>query len=748
MSVYTEHFSKRDAYKRYNLNKIQYDVFNYDLKNKLIFDDFNTFSYHNCIHTKGYGAEEIIINRICAKKKMSPDLIHPCIPDISGVELRDFCADRYRHELNGNTELLCKNNDLYLNMELLVLATAYDDIVNTMLSKTTKTVNTVLTPAQKEGIIEFLDGSETLNAILQLECALSRKESLVPNLGWLLTEYKDKHTLSEFDDLENIKNEYKSGRIPYMFNYSLTNNYMPIHIVDPCHHKSDSTFIKSSFLNNEEYCKLTTPTKDVLISMQYRKVLIYGIEILNAIETIKNEKLRNILYDLFIKDLETHPGKCLFIKDYLYKKNNVSGELEINKKVKDIIDIKDMSERFKAILEYSNNVTSYPNYTTFEAGFEYVPMFLSFFVQYCNDTSFKSIRIKIALFLLEEMKALGITLDSRSSEHVSKGFAGMGFNMDDTSNDLFKTSYTEHSETESIKDENPSKAFAKKVEKTASVNEILDRKVSEFTENMYDFNVKNTDSSLKNETAKDSYNNILKSVNLVSKNLTKQIKDIKTYNEGGKNGSLSKGKLDKKNIHRYKYDKNIFYNNTYKIKESDLAFGILLDISGSMHGTGIENGRITMIILHEVLKTLGINHCIATHNSRNQHQCNITKYVQFKENANHSIGKCYDLATISASGGNCDSGALYYMEKELLRTTNKDKICLIFSDGEPTECTGTELRDQVKHMEKEGIKVIGIGINFDSIKDYYLDYANGRTLKEMLNIVAGILKQYVLDKKD
>jgi hypothetical protein len=51
-------------------------------------------------------------------------------------------------------------------------------------------------------------------------------------------------------------------------------------------------------------------------------------------------------------------------------------------------------------------------------------------------------------------------------------------------------------------------------------------------------------------------------------------------------------------------------------------------------------------------------------------------------------------------------------------------------------------------MEKIGIKVIGIGINFESIKDYYNDYANGKTLKDMLDITANILQQYVLDKKD
>jgi hypothetical protein len=88
------------------------------------------------------------------------------------------------------------------------------------------------------------------------------------------------------------------------------------------------------------------------------------------------------------------------------------------------------------------------------------------------------------------------------------------------------------------------------------------------------------------------------------------------------------------------------------------------------------------------------------------------------------------------------------MEKELLRAKNKDKICLIFSDGEPTECSGGELRDKIKHMEKLGIKVIGIGINFESIKDYYTDYANGKNLKDMLDITANILQEYVLDKKD
>ena len=50
-------------------------------------------------------------------------------------------------------------------------------------------------------------------------------------------------------------------------------------------------------------------------------------------------------------------------------------------------------------------------------------------------------------------------------------------------------------------------------------------------------------------------------------------------------------------------------------------------------------------------------------------------------------------------------------------------------------------------MEKEGIHVIGVGINFESIKEYYPDNANGKNLKEMLDIVVNILKRYVLEKE-
>lgn len=244
------------------------------------------------------------------------------------------------------------------------------------------------------------------------------------------------------------------------------------------------------------------------------------------------------------------------------------------------------------------------------------------------------------------------------------------------------------------------------------------------------------------------YSKYVRAYSAILAHLGRRLRDIRTYNTGGKMPGQERGKLDRKNLYKYRTSGKIFYNNTYKQKEQDLAIGVLLDESGSMASRdGIENGRAACILLHEVLTNLNINHCIAGHTSSGrQHDVEINPYVWFRENKKYVPEKCTALAEIYAKCGNCDSGALYFMEQELLHTKNKDRLCLIFSDGAPTECTETELKEQVAHMEKKHIKVIGIGVGFPSIARYYNDCANGNSLTDMLNIVCDILQRYILQK--
>lgn len=248
------------------------------------------------------------------------------------------------------------------------------------------------------------------------------------------------------------------------------------------------------------------------------------------------------------------------------------------------------------------------------------------------------------------------------------------------------------------------------------------------------------------EAEKGLYETIAAKSKLICRDFTKKVKEIRVYNTGGKMPGQRTGRVDRHAVHRYKTSPDIFYNNTYKQLESDLAFGILLDISGSMHGNGITNGKITMILLHEALKSLGINHSIVGHTSDGWHDVDLYKFQSFREESGYNTFKNYALASIGAKYGNCDSGALYYMHQCIKRVRNRDKIVLIFSDGEPTECEEFELINQVKAMEADGIKVIGIGIDFPNIAKYYKEYANGTSLKNMLDIVSNILQEYILKK--
>jgi hypothetical protein len=260
----------------------------------------------------------------------------------------------------------------------------------------------------------------------------------------------------------------------------------------------------------------------------------------------------------------------------------------------------------------------------------------------------------------------------------------------------------------------------------------------------YDVKVEDAQNNI---ALKPAYDSIALKVDLLSKQLSKQIRDIKVYNTGGKNSGKLTGRIDRHIMHRYKTDPKIFYDNTYKIKEMDLAFGIILDQSGSMRGDGIDNGRITLILMHEVLRSLRINHSIIGHSSIGTHNVNIESYYRFNEDSKHTLDRPIAIANARAHNGNCDSGALNYMEQCISRVRNKDKIVIIFSDGQPTECSEKELKEQVANMEKHGIHVIGVGIDFPEIAEYYPDNANGKNLKGMLDIVVSILKRYVLEKE-
>jgi len=495
-------------------------------------------------------------------------------------------------------------------------------------------------------------------------------------------------------------------------------------------------------------------SKDTTCQSMYRVSLITAIEIISNIhqcETLTDSEKDEIISYL-LETEETDTYKEMFISKFLYDYE----KHEFLDSVKEIIKCEDLNKRWELLNNYYRSITysEADLVRAHTAGLDYFPRGISTLISTALEYSYRKYLYGYALTLIEFCKKNDIDLSSvdtsetdSSMSELTNMMADLG-DADDSKDSLGSLSRTSYKESPKEDLDEPVRKPSK-VDKIRQNNEILD-KALEFKESKYDFKVtykKTKVSSISAET-KASYDKIVKATKLLNTNLIRSIKKIKTYNTGGKHSGLSKGKLDNKRLYLYKQTNDIFYNNTYKIKEADLAFAICLDASGSMAGDGIENGKITMIVLHETLKALGINHCITTHTSYGDYNVVIEKFQPFKEDRNYTIDKCYDLINIKEYCGNCDSGALYYMEKELSRVQNKDKICIMFSDGQPTECSGTDLKEQVRHMEKNGIRVIGIGINYESIKEYYPHYANGKNLKQMLNIVSDILREYVLEKAE
>ena len=515
------------------------------------------------------------------------------------------------------------------------------------------------------------------------------------------------------------------------------------HTARPCESFADDAGICETQMTDSDF---DIKVYEETLKLMYIETVAFGLEFAYVINKHTNAYTNRLIYELCTGTMKDTGNR---LTDLIYKR----GKSEFQPAV-DLPDAPE--ERFEAILSYvqspevDTELNAICDSFIGRFGYHYIPSLMGAVLSFAKNYSYKTIRIKQCAILYNYCKAnklikLGSSDDILADTEDTSGF---------TKEVAYAVSASEAEESTrkrmlDLREER--KAGAKCApgggHDSTSVSQALDGMIDNFRTEKYGFTVQDVYSD--NDSLKSKYEAITSKIKLVNSQLIKQIRDIKTYNVGGKYAGLSAGKLDRKNLHKYKTDKNIFYQNTYKQKECDLAFGIVLDASGSMYGRGIEDGKVTMIVLHETLKALGINHSIIDHTCYGKsYTSDLRRYQCFREDKGYRLRKNYALAGITAESGNCDSGALWFMEKALLRTKNRDKICLIFSDGAPTECSGADLVAQVKHMEHVGIKVIGIGINFSSISKYYTDYANGKNLKEMLDIVANILKEYVIAKKD
>lgn len=209
-----------------------------------------------------------------------------------------------------------------------------------------------------------------------------------------------------------------------------------------------------------------------------------------------------------------------------------------------------------------------------------------------------------------------------------------------------------------------------------------------------------------------------------------------------------RGKITPKHLTRVvQGDPRIFHRKTARIdREADVY--LLVDCSGSM----IYNDRFAMadaacISLATALESAGIPVKVAGYTN----DMYIVEHYTVKDwhepvnpdTMAHNFA-CIDL------GDNSDGDNLMQAYRELKARNNKRQILIVLSDGSPATFRHgdayTYLKEVCKQLEQV-IELYGIGIETDSVRDYYSNYCVINNASEIESTLCDVVSNYLLEKK-
>ena len=219
------------------------------------------------------------------------------------------------------------------------------------------------------------------------------------------------------------------------------------------------------------------------------------------------------------------------------------------------------------------------------------------------------------------------------------------------------------------------------------------------------------------------------------KKLVREIKDkIKDRQNGGKINGLYQGRyLD----NHYRFDQRVLCKNDLPEDIPNMAFSLMIDASGSMHGIESVYARRTALLLYEFGRELNVPVMVYSHN------CSGRAGVKMQALADYGSvdGKDkYRICDYSPSGCNRDGVALRFCSKKLSERQEETKICFVISDGLPSAYDSrtdayADIKDCLMEYSKKGVKYIACGLGDDAprIKDIYQQGLSPKVRAEFLD---------------
>lgn len=249
------------------------------------------------------------------------------------------------------------------------------------------------------------------------------------------------------------------------------------------------------------------------------------------------------------------------------------------------------------------------------------------------------------------------------------------------------------------------------------------------------------------DTDKHVYDRIVKKLDLTKARVISTLLRRKSRDYQFAIKSTKSGRLDTNKLAEAKQHVPTVYEQIGKVTTNKLNVVILVDESGSMHGTKIHNARMAAIFLNECLKDVPDVRLFIYGHSADETKGGTTQLRVYRE-----PGKENPLNLVQLEGRceNRDGVAIHSTAKRVKQFAQDNVVMIVISDGEPSakayrgEEARTHTRRMVNEVEKMGFQILQVTIggyrstdmfkhviNMDDISKFPTQFTN--FLKKKIN---------------
>lgn len=349
------------------------------------------------------------------------------------------------------------------------------------------------------------------------------------------------------------------------------------------------------------------------------------------------------------------------------------------------------------------------------------------------------------------------TDDSNSSEDLRDMFDPTKNYGEGDSGDMLDVvkEAMKNAEEEILKDEGDTLIQAeledkKEKEKEEKESSGITKKEIDEIEDMYD--KQKWDTTLKIYKQKFPLVKISSEGQLEAKKIKKEFEKIFLNKISRNVSNKRKGILDTKKLHRVIQNDDKVFMKKGNPNQTDYAFYLLIDGSGSMFGNKFVEAYKAASILEECLKEIAplkvvqfdcryktVNHYI------------VKDFNDNKPNVNYST-----TFALNSQANNCnmDGFSIRVATQELIKRNEKRKVLIILSDGCPSadshysyngKAAQSDVKDAIRHTRKNGINVFNIMFGSKRDREYLIPifkymYEKGIVNCDPKNISSSLLK--------